>query len=58
MSFMEWPQPEASFNVCQDNYGKNGGKLAGHSLEGAAASSEQRKEQRMGSSYPDGFYHN
>lgn len=35
-------------NVCLGNHGKNQGKLAGHSLEGAAASLEQHKEQRMG----------
>lgn len=28
MSFVEWPQPKASFNVCQDNYGKNGEKVS------------------------------
>jgi len=32
---------------------KTGGRLTGHGLEVAEASSKQRKEQRMESSYPN-----
>lgn len=59
MSFMGWSQLRAWFNIgfVRVTMAKTRGRLAGHSLQVAAASSEQHKERRMGRSYPNVLCH-
>lgn len=59
MSFMDWSQLKTWFNVgfVRVTMAKTRGRLAGHSLQVAAASSAQHEEQRMGRSYPNVLCH-
>lgn len=59
MSFMDLSQLKAWFNIgfVRAAMAKNRVRLAGHSLQVAAASSEQHKEQRMGRSYSNVLCH-